>query len=143
MENQLSVKHALQILKDSGKKHTQTREKMLHYLAQSNRYVSAKEVHLNLLKESSRLSQDTVYRNLHEFSEIGILEETELNSEMHFRFHCSAPGSNHHHHHFICTVCGSTKEINLCPMDFIQEQLPGCLIEDHRFEIFGKCEACH
>ena len=40
MENQLSVKHALQILKDSGKKHTQTREKMLHYLAQSNRYVS-------------------------------------------------------------------------------------------------------
>ena len=93
MGNQLSVKHALQILKDSGKKHTQTREKMLQYLAQSNRYVSAKEVHLNLLKESSRLSQDTVYRNLHEFSEIGILEETELNSEMHFRFHCSAPGS--------------------------------------------------
>ncbi|MHC5268094.1 Fur family transcriptional regulator [Enterococcus sp. LJL98] len=143
MENQLSVKGALEILKASGKKHTQTREQMLRFLAQSNRYVSAKEVHMNLSQASPRLSQDTVYRNLHEFSQMGILEETELNSEMHFRFHCVTPGSKHHHHHFICTNCGRTKELALCPMDFFQEQLPGCLIEDHRFEIFGKCESCH
>ena len=142
MENQLSVKGALKILKASGKKHTQTREQMLRYLAQSNRYVSAKEIHLNLSEISPSLSQDTVYRNLHEFSQMGILEETELNSEMHFRFHCVTPGSDHHHHHFICTICGRTKELALCPMDFFQEQLLGCLIEDHRFEIFGKCETC-
>lgn len=142
MENQGLVAGAMKILKENGKKQTKRREIIIDYLARSNRYVSPKEIHLNLTKEYPGLSQDTIYRNLREFAEFGILEETELNGEMNFRFNCIHPSSKHHHHHFICTNCGATKPLDLCPMTFYQEQLPNCIIEDHRFEIFGKCEKC-
>ncbi|RCF84257.1 Fur family transcriptional regulator, partial [Enterococcus faecium] len=87
------------------------------------------------------VSYDTIYRNLHDFAEIDLLEETDLNGEMKFRFHC-CQGEIGHHHHFICTVCGTTKEIHMCPMNYFEEQLGGCTIEGHRFEIFGRCENC-
>ena len=70
---------------------------------------------------------------------MNILEETELNGEKLFRFRCQAHG---HHHHFICEKCGSTREIDMCPMDFFKDQLEGCEIHSHRFEIFGLCEKC-
>lgn len=142
MNNEAEITRALQMLKSSGKKHTKNREEMIGYLAKENRYLSAKEIYAFLAKENPGVSYDTIYRNLKDFSEIGILEETDLNAEKHFRFHCVVPGSNHHHHHFICTTCGATKELTLCPMDYFQDQLPNCLIESHRFEIFGQCERC-
>jgi len=30
----------------------------------------------------------------------------------------------------------------MCPMNFFEEQLSGCEIEGHRFELFGRCENC-
>ena len=64
---------------------------------------------------------------------------------MHSHDHCCGhdhSGHKEHHHHFICEKCGSTKEIDMCPMDFFQDQLEGCEIHSHRFEIFGLCEKC-
>lgn len=81
---------------------------MLTYLVKRNRYVSAKEVFDYMNQEFKGVSYDTIYRNLHDFAEIDLLEETDLNGEMKFRFHC-CQGEIGHHHHFICTVCGTTK----------------------------------
>ena len=53
-----------------------------------NRYVSAKEVFDYMNQEFKGVSYDTIYRNLHDFAEIDLLEETDLNGEMKFRFHC-------------------------------------------------------
>lgn len=141
MNQQTLLEQAVLTMKENGFKHTKKREELLTYLVKRNRYVSAKEVHEHLNERFPGLSYDTVYRNLHDFSEINLLEETDLNGEMKFRFHC-CQGEQHHHHHFICTVCGKTKELHTCPMDFFQEQLPGCKIEGHRFEILGRCEDC-
>ncbi|MGO2787990.1 MAG: transcriptional repressor, partial [Enterococcus faecalis] len=69
-----------------------------------------------------------------------LLEKTELNGEQKFRFRCCQEVE--HHHHFICTVCGKTEEIHMCPMNFFEEQLKGCSIEGHRFEILGRCADC-
>ncbi|MGX7418792.1 Fur family transcriptional regulator [Carnobacterium gallinarum] len=134
-----AVEQAIQKLKDNGYKYTDKRENMLLLFASENRYLTAKEVQLSLKEKYPNLSYDTIYRNLYTFVEMSILEETELNGEKMFRFGCLHAG---HHHHFICTVCGKTKEIHMCPMNFFEEQLTGCEIESHRFEIFGKCEVC-
>ncbi|HFE9680378.1 TPA: Fur family transcriptional regulator [Enterococcus faecium] len=141
MKKQTLIEQSLETLKNNGFKYTKKREALLTYLVKRNRYVSAKEVFDYMNQEFKGVSYDTIYRNLHDFAEINLLEETDLNGEMKFRFHC-CQGEIGHHHHFICTVCGTTKEIHMCPMNYFEEQLGGCTIEGHRFEIFGRCENC-
>ena len=133
------VEEALEILKEAGYKHTNKRQRLVEILNDANRYLSAKQVQELIAPEFPQLSYDTIYRNLYTFVQLNILEETELNGEKLFRFRCQNHG---HHHHFICEKCGSTREIDMCPMDFFKDQLEGCEIHSHRFEIFGLCEKC-
>lgn len=139
---QQKIDLAMQLMKDQGFKYTKRRVDILTFLAKEDRYVGALEVFEWMNQQYQGMSYDTVYRNLRDFSQLGILEETELNGEKKYRFHCDTCLHQHHHHHFICTECGATRELNLCPMDFFKEQLPGCIIESHRFEILGKCDKC-
>ena len=100
------LEKALTKVKENGFKYTKKRETLLDYLIKSNRYVSAREVYNHMNGQFPGLSYDTVYRNLREFCEIGLIEDTELQGEMKFRFSCSE--NFEHHHHFICTVCGDS-----------------------------------
>ncbi|HCM90153.1 MULTISPECIES: Fur family transcriptional regulator [Vagococcus] len=138
------LESAIKIMKENGYKYTKKREEILLFLIQENRYLGAIEVFDFMNKKHSGISYDTIYRNLRDFTKMGLLEETELMGEKKVRFHCdvSSCHKHSHHHHFICTDCGATKEINLCPMTFFNEQLPDCEIESHRFEILGKCQKC-
>ncbi|MBM6613877.1 transcriptional repressor [Desemzia sp. RIT804] len=133
------VENAIEVLKTNGYKFTDKREHILSYFNQENRYITAKEVQQFLKVKYPNISYDTIYRNLYTFVELDIVEETELNGEKLFRLNCSHSG---HHHHFICTACGKTKKIEMCPMNFFEGQLNGCQINSHRFEIFGTCEQC-
>ncbi|WJY28478.1 MULTISPECIES: Fur family transcriptional regulator [Sporosarcina] len=135
----MNVERAWVVLKEHSFKRTKNREAILEYLAHQDGYTPAMHVCDFLKKDNPGLSFDTVYRNLATFSELGILEETELNGERQFRMHCD-PGV--HHHHFICTVCGTTRHIPACPMDLLAVDLPGVEIEGHKFEIYGKCSSC-
>ena len=82
MKNQPLIEQAMSILKEHGYKYTKKREAIITYLVKRNRYLPAKEIHDFMSEEYPGLSYDTIYRNLHDFSEIGILEETELNGKI-------------------------------------------------------------
>ncbi|WP_349407842.1 Fur family transcriptional regulator [Pseudalkalibacillus sp. SCS-8] len=134
----MNVRDALDILKENGYKHTRKRQMFLELFSAERRYLTAKDVLEHLKTSFPGLSFDTIYRNLAVFTELGILEETELDGEKHFRYSCSTSG---HHHHMICLQCGKTNAIEACPMRDIQSK--DFLITDHKFEIYGYCQECH
>lgn len=129
---------ALDILKNQGFKYTDKRKFILDFFEKENRYCTAKDLFECMDPKYKGISFDTIYRNLHLFHELDILESTELDGEKHFRLKCD----HHHHHHFICKNCGVTKDIHHCPMDQISQELKSFLIDDHKFEIYGFCPTC-
>ena len=135
----MNVTRAWEILKENGYKKTDKRELILNMFAETTKYLTARDLLTVLKPQFPGMSFDTIYRNLATFVELDILEETELNGERNFRMHCE---SDHHHHHFICMDCGNVKELSLCPMDLLEQKLPGYEIEGHKFEIYGKCPGC-
>lgn len=135
----MNLTKAWEILKKSGFKKTDKREQILEMFEATEKYLTARDLLVVMKKDYPGMSYDTIYRNLATFVKLGILEETELSGERHFRMQCE---TEHHHHHFICMECGKIKGIHLCPMDMLQEQLPEYEIDDHKFEIYGKCPEC-
>ncbi|ASN04821.1 Fur family transcriptional regulator [Virgibacillus necropolis] len=134
----MKLEDAIKKFKEHGYKSTAKREDILTYFTEADGYRTAKDL-INYLEPTyAGISFDTVYRNLHLFNQVGILETTELDGEKHFRISCT----HHHHHHFICKDCGKTKEIDVCPMHEVENTLRNYLIEGHKFEIYGLCPAC-
>ncbi len=85
----MNVIEAIERLKEEGYKHTDKRENMLHLFSEQKRYISARDVLEYMQDDFPGLSFDTIYRNLSLFSELEILEETELEGEKKFRFNCA------------------------------------------------------
>ncbi|MBS4461286.1 transcriptional repressor [Aerococcaceae bacterium zg-B36] len=134
------VEQCLKILKNAGFKMTKKREEILMYFAESDRYMSAQDIHRMMVEKYPTMSYNTTYRNIYDFVENGLLEGTEYNHEQMFRISCGE--QSHHHHHFICTGCGITIPLDACPMEQVTTDLSKVKIESHRFEVFGKCEQC-
>lgn len=136
----MDLQEALQLLKKKGYKYTDKREYMLQLFSREKRYLSAKDVLEHMQQKYSGLSFDTIYRNLSLFSDLKILEFTELDGERKFRFSCA---TDDHHHHLICLDCGKTKHIHLCPMENWNVTTDGFHIVGHKFEVYGYCDLCH
>lgn len=134
----MNTKAALETLKEQGYKYTDKRKNILYFFERENRYCTAKDLYDYMEPRYKGISFDTIYRNLHLFHELEILESTQLKGEKHFRLKCD----HEHHHHFICKSCGITKEVHHCPMDQISQELHPFQIEDHKFEIYGFCPTC-
>ncbi len=135
----MNLTDALERLKEKGYKYTDKRKDILEYFEASDGYRTASDLLENMSEKYPGISYDTIYRNLHLYHDLHILEATELQGEKHFRFAC---GHEHHHHHFICNGCGKTKSIETCPMDVIEPDFKGFMIENHKFEVYGLCPGC-
>lgn len=136
----MNVESAIKHLKDEGYKYTDKRRDMLQLFSDESRYLAAKDVLEYMKPTYGGMSFDTIYRNLSIFTELGILEATELEGEKRFRFSCS---TDDHHHHVICLDCGKTKHIHHCPMDNQPLQASGFEVVGHKFEIYGYCQECN
>lgn len=134
----MNVKEAITLLKEKGYKVTERRKAILTYFYESDGYRTAKDLIQHLETHYQSISPDTIYRNLHLYNEMGILESTELNGEKQFQMRCTAE----HHHHFICNACGMTTHIDICPMDEVKQALSKYTIDGHKFEIYGLCPMC-
>lgn len=135
----MNVDQALNLLKKEGYKYTGKREDMIRIFDKEKRYLTAKEILELMKKDYPNISFDTIYRNLSLFYELGICESTQLKEERIYRLTCA---TNEHHHHLICTECGKTKRIDMCPMNAILGHPTDFTITGHKFEIYGYCSDC-
>ena len=134
----MNKKEAITLLQKQGYKVTKRRDDILSFFSNEDKYHTAKNLYEYMEAIYPGISYDTVYRNLHLYHDLGILESTDLHAEKHFRMNCS----DQHHHHFICNTCGTTKKVKVCPMDEVEQMLQAYIIEGHKFEIYGLCPSC-
>src|SRR5690625_2187624 len=124
----MNLQKAVMLLQKRGYKMTNGRKDILHFFAKEDKYQTAKDLFDYMESIYTGISFHTVYRNLHLYHELEILESTDLNAEKHFRMNCG----DHHHHHFICNTCGKTKKLNICPMDDVEQLLTKYQINGHK-----------
>ncbi len=141
MEAKKMIEVAVKILQKNNYKITKQRISMLEYLSHfQEQYVNVAAVDKYMHEIYPGMSHNTIYRNIKEFQEVGIIEQRTRDGIACVKYQCDFV--HQHHHHFICKKCGKVQEVQMCPLDFFEKQLPGCEIDDHHFELYGICADC-
>lgn len=124
----------------AGLKYSRQREAVLTYLRSTKSHPTAETVYLQIRKEFPRISLGTVYRNLNLLAEQGeILRLSCGDGVEHF------DATVRPHHHFICRKCGVIMDLEMPPIDSIDEMADENFsgkIEGHEIYFYGTCNNC-
>ena len=134
------AENILKHLKKEGYKFTNRRKLMVEILvAHQDKFITAKTLQKEAQQTYPNVSWDTIYRTLALLLENGVIEKREFGEKgSKFRLVCH----HHHHHHLVCLSCGKTKILDKCPMTFIDTVFDDFQVVEHRFELYGYCNAC-
>lgn len=137
----LAMDNGLVRLREKGYKITPQRRAVLEALVQGEQFSSVQQVWEIVRKTQPDVSLDTIYRNLTLLKDIGTVHEIIRPTGNVYEM----VTEGHHHHHLICTECGKTECIDICPMNKIYEKeaaARGFLVTGHVFEFYGLCWSC-
>ncbi|KRN58395.1 metal uptake regulator [Limosilactobacillus secaliphilus] len=138
-----AIEKAKTMAKAHGMRWTQQRNRLITIMQSSEqRYVPISDVDNAMRIYYPGVSHNTIYRNLKEFQELGIVEIARRSGGMVVKLSCDP--AYQHHHHFICQRCGRVQEIKMSAdqLAYCEKQLPGAKITGHSFELYGICADC-
>lgn len=124
-----------------GYKITPQRQKIVEILGRAGCRLTAREIHQRLRKELPAVSIDTVYRNLHLLSAVGLTHHIQLASGAVYELTTDLS----HHHHLYCVDCEKVVCIKYCPdLQGYSEQAGryGFELVGHTFALQGRCSDC-
>jgi Fur family zinc uptake transcriptional regulator len=111
------------------------------YNTATRKFVDVTSIDNFMRKTFPNMSHNTIYRNISEFADLGIVERQVQGDRASVKFQCDF--EHEHHHHFICSNCGKVIELKDCPLSKeITDQLKGCEVSGHLFQIYGLCPEC-
>ena len=119
------------------RRYSRQRERIYQAVHASREHPSAQMVYDLLREEMPRLSLGTVYRNLHQMAQDGMLQELEGPTA---RFDaCLAP-----HAHIRCTCCGRVMDLSALeePAPVRSAAEAGWQVERYSLMLEGICPAC-
>lgn len=119
------------------RRYSRQRERIYQAVHASREHPSAQMVYDLLREEMPRLSLGTVYRNLHQMAQEGMLQELEGPTA---RFDaCLAP-----HAHIRCTCCGRVMDLSVLeePAPVRSAAEAGWQVERYSLMLEGICPAC-
>ncbi|RHW52065.1 transcriptional repressor [Bombilactobacillus bombi] len=132
---------ALKILQQNNFKITKQRQYLLEYLAQqADFYIALSQLDQQMRAFFPKMSHDTIYRNVKEMQQIGILETKMFTNGLRVKFQCDF--AKKEHSHFICEQCGRALELPLPDFTAIEQQLSNYQINNYHVEIWGICDQC-
>jgi len=129
----------IQDIRDAGLKVTAPRMRILEMLeANSERHLSAEDVHRLLQEAGQEVGLATIYRVLTQFETAGLVERHNFEGD----YSVFELNRGQHHDHMVCVVCGRVEEF----IDEVIEQRQRAIAEEKGFEfgdhsliIYGRC----
>ncbi|TSK04337.1 MAG: transcriptional repressor [Geobacter sp.] len=137
----MEQRHAA-VLKAAGMKATPKRLAILELLEAESGYASPEELWKTLKGRFDRLGLPTVYRNLEELSESGVLTKVIHPNRQLYYYFCRNP---EHHHHFVCLSCRKVEDIPSCGIDALEREVSirnGGKVLSHILQLNGLCGGC-
>ncbi|MCD6317634.1 transcriptional repressor [Candidatus Aerophobetes bacterium] len=134
----------IEMLRKANLKITPRRKAIIGFFLQNGRYFTPEEVWIALREDFKHLGLPTIYRNLRELEDIGILIRV-FRSDQRLYYAICQLGKGKKHHHFVCKKCGRVSEVELCNFDDIAgdiESKLNCKIISHFMQIEGLCSKC-
>lgn len=129
-------------LREKGLKVTPQRRVILDALRKLEQSATAMEVLACVRTTYPDMSLDTVYRNLHMFTDIGLTCMVNLRGGAASRFEMER---GKHHHHLVCLKCGYALCLDFCPIneqDIAAAEQYGFKVSGHAVEMYGYCSMC-
>ena len=130
-------------LREAGLRSTAPRVAVLRELMATRAPVSHAELCVTLKKH--RLDRATIYRNLIDLAEVGIVNRVDLGDHV-WRFEIKAKDGGHAdaHPHFVCTDCGTVSCLTDVDVRIIRgKRAPRSLATKNvAIQITAKCDAC-
>lgn len=138
--SEVTLKDALDTLKNRGVRITPQRHAILEYLASSKSHPTADEIYKALADEFPNMSVATVYNNLRVFRSAELIKElTYGDASSRFDF------VTNDHYHIICNDCGTIVDFHypgLEEVEHLASHVTGFQVSSHRMEVYGTCPAC-
>lgn len=141
IENKDNLEKLIGLSKEKGLKLTPQRMVIFRILSESKQHVTVDQVYKRARVEYPMLSPATVYRNMEQMVETGLLTHLEL-SGVSMRYDTNLD----EHHHFICSKCGMVTDVYLgnvkYSLDESRSQLGKAQINSLALYLQGTCGEC-
>jgi Fur family ferric uptake transcriptional regulator len=128
-------------LSEAGYRMTPQRMMILDAIENSDRHISAEEIHAQVVAKYPNVNISTVYRTLELLKKLELVTETDLGGGR-FRYH---PADKGHHHHLVCQECGKTIDLEESELYPLKESLlrkHKFIADLHHLAIIGRCVRC-
>jgi len=124
-----------------SRRSTEQRQLILDIIQQSDRHLDADELYQQARQKRPSISLSTVYRSLHLFKSLGLIEEHQFDG-MH-RYYESMPRSKHYH--LVCLGCGRIFEFKCPSAERLKSRISredGFKVTDAEVRLVGYCPDC-
>jgi Fur family ferric uptake transcriptional regulator len=120
---------------------TAQRRLLLDILREANSHLDAKELYRLAIERDRQISLATVYRNLHLFKELALVDEIRLD-DVHCYYEIKHPSE---HYHLVCTTCGQVIEFESSLIDKLVSEVErklGFHANRAVLHLEGYCQRC-
>ncbi len=127
-------------LRNKNLRVTSARVAVLEMLAQRKKPIAVIEIENYLDQKKIQVDQVTIYRMLDAFLKKNLITRLDF-QEGKFRYEFFGQD----HHHLICEDCGHIEDVDICPVEKIENQIArtqNFAVTRHALEFFGFCGAC-